>query len=78
MVFSLLDSMPRCFREQLNHHHPQHNQAHAEHGRDVELLPVDKQRCDTHHHNAHAPHTAEATPTGMVRTTRVSIQNAVA
>src|SRR5450830_1635200 len=47
-------SVPGGFREQLNDHHTQYNQAHPEHRRDIKLLPVDKQRRDADHYDAHA------------------------
>jgi hypothetical protein len=46
-------SVPGGFREQLNHHHAQHNQAHPQHRRYIQLLPVDEQRRDADHHDAH-------------------------
>src|SRR5471032_1395607 len=44
-------SVPGGFREQLNHHHAQHDQSHPEHRRQIELLPIDKQRRNADHHN---------------------------
>lgn len=67
--------MPDALREQLNHYDAGDDQTHAEHGRQVQALLVEKHRGDAHQDDAQArPYRVS----DANRDTRLSIQNEMA
>ena len=67
--------MPHVVREQLDHHHASDYQSHAEHGRQVQALLVEKHRGDAHQHYAQARCLASAFTEGEIYDQAISALN---